>query len=378
MKGKDGNPFCEQRISFRGCSDDCNCDDFGKSVRIEPVPEKSDKCCYNVYVDASKLKPGCIIGSVDVYSGTTFLDEDRITETYTPDKPIDPQHSGFLFSFCVESTNGPALTGSSTIVFRGVDGSILCWKDVQLTCDCDCRKRPPKLELLFEGDPGDAARDPSGKCCYKISVNATTACPFDLEWIRILTDENISLTPVNGWGLTRDNSSFTLLRSLGPVNGNQNSTIGKLCIPTCFTFDPRSLIASARITVGGVVCSVKVDINPSAKACRGTANCDDVIVTLEKPSGTSAISYDDCCRFVRIRLRNCQSMNRSLFAEITGPGGISVKSMNLGSGVFESAPLCRSYRQGETFTIILRDLAGNITCTKKLTVPACSRRETNE
>lgn len=71
-------------------------------------------------------------------------------------------------------------------------------------------------------------------------------------------------------------------------------------------------------------------------------------------------------------------MNRSVIAEIAGPGGIPVKSMNLGSGVFESAPLCRSYRQGETFTIVLRDLAGNITCTKKLTVPACSRRETNE
>lgn len=372
-KGKDGKAFCEERISYRGCTDNCNCDDFAKSVRVEPNTETSDKCCFNVHVDASKLKSGCTIGSIDIYSSLTFLDKDRITETYKPEMPVDPKHSGFLYSFCIEKTNVSALTDSTTIVFRGLDGSILCWKNVKLRCDCDCSTRSPKLELLFE--------DALGKCCFDVSVAATTSCPFNLTGIRILTDENITLSTVSSdWLLVKDNSSVTLVPRAGSANGNNKHVIGRLCIPTCFAFNPKSLVASANITVGGVACSVSVDVNAElAQTCRGNVTCDDVIVTLEKPPIGRGVSLpDDCCRFVRIQLRNCTSRNRTVAAEVIGPGGIPVKSMNLGSGIFESAPLCRTYRIGETFTINLRDPNGTVICTKKVTVPDCSRMETNE
>jgi hypothetical protein len=223
--------------------------------------------------------------------------------------------------------------------------------------------------------------DALGKCCFDVSVAATTNCPFNLNEIKILSDENITLSSVSSdWQSVNDNSSVTLVPSAGSVNGNVSRVIGRLCIPTCFAFNPKSLVASASITVGGVACSVSVDVGAElAKTCRSNVTCDDVIATLEKPPIGRGLSLpDDCCRFVRIKLRDCTSRNRSVVAEVIGPGGIPVKSINLGLGIFESAPLCRTYRKGETFTINLRDPNGNIICTKKLAVPDCLRMETNE
>ncbi|MBU3678854.1 MAG: hypothetical protein FGM32_04505 [Candidatus Kapabacteria bacterium] len=366
VKGQDGSVFCEQRILLSGCKDECDCKAFTAAVRVEPNRDSTAGCCFDVFVDASKLRSGCVIGSVDVYTDAT--NQSKLTDTYKPAKAVAPSFSGLLYSFCIDPT--AILTQNVEFVFRDTVGNIICRKSAKLTCTCNCRTLPPKLELQFTN---------VGRCCFDLQLSSKTSCDFQLNDLKIQIGDAVTFNPVSKWLMSKGSSSVSIAPVSGSVSGNTTIRLGELCVPACFAFDPRALVVSAAVNVGGVACSVDVDVAADAKAvCRSSLPCSDVIVTLVKPVGSSSPAVDACCYRARIQIRNCPSRNDGLIMDVTGPGGVSLRTMNLGGGIFESAPLCRSYHNGEIFTVKIRNFDGTIYCEKKIPVPTCSTRETNE
>jgi hypothetical protein len=217
-----------------------------------------------------------------------------------------------------------------------------------------------------------------GHCCFALHLKPITSCDFQLNDLKIQIGDAVTFKPASKWSMTKGSSSVSIAPVSGSVSGDWIK-LGELCVPVCFAFDSRALVVSANVTVGGVACSVAVDVAADANAfCRSSLPCSDVIVTLVKPVGSSTPTVDACCYSARIQIRNCPSRNDGLIMDVTGPGGAPLRTMNLGGGVFESAPLCRTYRAGETFTVKIRNFDGKIHCEKKIPVPTCLTRETNE
>ncbi|MBU3680227.1 MAG: hypothetical protein FGM32_11610 [Candidatus Kapabacteria bacterium] len=374
IKGQDGNTLCKEQITYTGCKDICGCDDFNRSVVVS-LADSLDKCCFAVSIDASKLKGGCEIRSVDVYEGTGLTE--KVTSTFRPDNPVSNSFSGVLFTFC-RGGAGVNFASASEIVFRDATGTIICRKSVDLYCDCDCSKRPPGLKIEFA-----SADQKNGKCCYSMSFTEITACDFALKNLEIQTDESVDVTTENSWKMTRTGTSLILTDV--SVEGNlRNRTIGSICVSPCMTFDPHALNIKALISTNGlegsdVECEVPVEITHGELVqCRGSKSCDDVILSVVKPITFANPTVDDCCRKVLVHIRGCTLTNSSLLIDIRGPNGIPLKTTNLGGGMFESAPLCRSYRAGETFTVDVRDIHGKHICTKTISLPNCTRQETNQ
>lgn len=376
IKGQDGLTLCKQRVTYTGCTDVCGCDDFNKSVTVTRS-DSLDKCCFDVSIDASKLKGGCDIRSVDVYNGAGL--REKITPTYTLTTPVSKTFSGVLYTFCLNRDDGNT-NGSREIVFRDATGAIICRKSVDLYCDCNCSTRPPKLKVEFK--PGGRN---DGKCCYTMSISAVTVCDFTLNNLVIDTDESMEITPDRNWTKTPAGNSHTLSPVKGGTRIGVNLPIGSICIAPCMAFDPHALKIKARVSMAGqevdVECEVAVEIShgDDLNQCRGSKSCDDVVLSVVKPNSSTTPTLDDCCRKVRVQIRGCSLTNSSLVLDIKGPNDIPLKTTNLGGGIFESAPLCRTYRAGETFTVVVRDVHGNLNCTKSIPVPtSCTRQETNQ
>ncbi len=374
IKGQDGTTLCKQRIPYDGCQDNesCTCSDFANSVLVKPV-EPYDRCCFEVSADASKLKGGCQIRSIDIYSDSKLTS--KITRTFTPDTPVDKTFSGPLFTFCLDRTN-PNSNGRREVVFRDASGEIICRKSVDLTCECDCFNRPPRLQIDFTSA---GMRD--GKCCYQIKLNEVTTCPVTVMTLGIDTDETLEIQPRDGWTLDRQYGRVTLY----PKNSDlkQLYDIGLFCVSPCMAFDPKALNITAKLAlkVGDALteCKVPVTVNQDKlEKCRGTKSCDDVVLSVVGNYRPGTPQVDDCCRKVRVQIRGCTLTNSSLALDIKGPNGTPLKTTNLGGGMFESASLCRTYFPGDTFTVVVRDIRGNLICTKKIPVASCTLRETNQ
>ncbi|MBU3680228.1 MAG: hypothetical protein FGM32_11615 [Candidatus Kapabacteria bacterium] len=374
IKGQDGNTLCKEQITYTGCEGLCECDDFNKSVVVS-LADSLDKCCFAVSIDASKLQRGCEIHSVDIYDNSH--PPRMITPTYTPANPVN-SYPGILYKFCLDRDDGNT-NGSKEIVFRDATGTIICRKSVDLYCDCDCSKRPPRLKIEFA--PADQK---NGKCCYSMSFTESTACDFTLKNLEIHTDESVDITPTINWRKTNTGISHTLSYKDGSPRNLSGRTIGSICVSPCMTFDPHALNIKALFSAKGlegsdVECEVPVEITHGELVqCRGSKSCDDVILSVVKPITSANPTVDDCCRKVLVQIRGCTLTNSSLLIDIRGPNGIPLRTTNLGGGMFESAPLCRSYRAGETFTVDVRDIHGKRICTKTISLPNCTRQETNQ
>ncbi len=373
VKGQSGTTFCKERISYTGCLDKCGCEAFSESVVVRLLDKESkDKCCFEVSIDASKLTGGCAIHSVDVYDGS-----DRITDTYTPATPVGKDFTGPLYTFCLDRSENT--NGMREIVFRDASGNIICRKTIELRCECDCNKRPPKVEIDFLEEKWGSG---IGKCCYKVVVRQPTTCGYTINSLEIGTDESLTVSSGN-WTTSRSGNSLILTPVKGRGWRGSEDTIGVMCVSACMGFDPRALNITASVSMNNNEfkgeCQVPVTVNnKNPKLCWGAKSCDDVVLTLVKGDRPKYPTVDDCCRKVRVQIRGCTIMNKSLDIDIKGPNGIPLKTTNLGGGVFESAYLCRSYRDYEIFTVVVRDIRGTILCTKTISVPSCQTPENNQ